>query len=294
VRVHCRAVSDVFEESFFPVHNESFHGMFGMINLHGIPKPTWRAYQLLHETGDVRLPVKAPTKPTPPQPKGSCSALVEGMDVWGGDVAGTVEPCPTCGLFSMADCCDLCLRSNKQGLVCDTADLWHQPGEVRGYKCGLKQFKKKLNLTKNSGRSYVRVTREPSPPPTNAEVCATNTGVLAVQNGTAHVDLLVYNHAAFGAPIVDCNVNVSLAALELKAGGLASATVRRIDEAHSNPLAAWIAMGAPDYTTAEQNAQLLVSSALVVEKLANIATVGAYTFEIKVPPHGVAAVRVVL
>ena len=38
------AVSDVFEESFFPVHNESFHGMFGLINLHGVPKPTYRAY----------------------------------------------------------------------------------------------------------------------------------------------------------------------------------------------------------------------------------------------------------
>jgi len=28
------AVSDVFEESFFPVHNESFHGMFGMVRWH--------------------------------------------------------------------------------------------------------------------------------------------------------------------------------------------------------------------------------------------------------------------
>ena len=31
------------------------------------------------------------------------------------------------------------------------------------------------------------------------------------------------------------------------AGQLAAATVRRIDETHANPLAAWIAMGAPDY-----------------------------------------------
>ena len=52
------AVSDVFEESFFPVHNESFHGMFGLINLHGIPKPSYRAYQLLHETGEERLNVR--------------------------------------------------------------------------------------------------------------------------------------------------------------------------------------------------------------------------------------------
>ena len=32
-------------------------GMFGLINLHGIPKPTYRAYQLLHETGRERLQV---------------------------------------------------------------------------------------------------------------------------------------------------------------------------------------------------------------------------------------------
>ena len=51
------AVSDVFEESLFPIHNESFHGMFGLINLHGIPKPTYRAYQLLHESGNTRLEV---------------------------------------------------------------------------------------------------------------------------------------------------------------------------------------------------------------------------------------------
>merc|ERR1719247_710046 len=60
------AVSDVFEESFFPVHNESFHGMFGLINLHEVPKPTYSAYQLLHETGTERLRVRGPAKPTPP------------------------------------------------------------------------------------------------------------------------------------------------------------------------------------------------------------------------------------
>ena len=28
--------------------------MFGLVNLQGVPKPTYRAYQLLHETGDIR------------------------------------------------------------------------------------------------------------------------------------------------------------------------------------------------------------------------------------------------
>jgi hypothetical protein len=33
-------------KAFFPLHNESFHGAFGLVNLHGVPKPTYRAYQV--------------------------------------------------------------------------------------------------------------------------------------------------------------------------------------------------------------------------------------------------------
>ena len=319
------AVSDVFEESFFPVHNESFHGMFGLINLHGVPKPTYRAYllrimiscvkhtdrdlhtnstyeyhicinrsryQLLHETGDTRLPVAGPVPPPVPTPQGTCGAPVEGEDVWGGDVAPVATPCPTCGLFTLADCCDLCLRQNKPGAVCDIADLWHEPGQDRGNKCGLKSFAQKVNVTKNPMRTYVPVKHAPSPPPSNEYLCAVNTGVLAVQNGSSWVDLLLYNHASFADPIVDCNITVTLPAA--LAGQLSKATVRRIDETHSNPLAAWIAMGAPDYTTAAQNAALLAASELVTEELASIAKVQKSGFEMLVPTHGVAAVRVTL
>jgi hypothetical protein len=74
------------QQQCMQVHNESFHGMFGLVNLHGIPKPSYRAYQLLHETGTDRLPVHGPVKPTPPLPPGTCSAPVVGTDVWGGDV----------------------------------------------------------------------------------------------------------------------------------------------------------------------------------------------------------------
>lgn len=178
------AVSDVFEESFFPVHNESFHGMFGLINLHGVPKPTYRAYQLLHETGDTRLPVVGPVPPPTPTPQGSCGTPVVGEDVWGGDVAPPVKPCPTCGLFTLADCCDLCLRQNKPGSVCDIADLWHEPGQDRGYECGLKSFANKVNVTKNPGRTYVPVKHAPSPPPSNEYLCAINTG--ARESGVKH------------------------------------------------------------------------------------------------------------
>lgn len=87
--------------------------------------------------------------------------------------------------------------------------------------------------------------------------------MLAIQNGSAWIDLLLYNHASFADPIVDCNLTVALPSHVV--GRLGEATVRRIDETHSNPLASWIGMGAPDYTTAAQNAALLKASELITE-----------------------------
>jgi xylan 1,4-beta-xylosidase len=45
--------SDIFEENYFP--SVPFHGGFGLTNLHGIPKPTYRAFELLHRLGDELL-----------------------------------------------------------------------------------------------------------------------------------------------------------------------------------------------------------------------------------------------
>ncbi len=41
--------TDIFEENYFP--SAPFHGGFGLSNLYGIAKPSYRAYQLLHELG---------------------------------------------------------------------------------------------------------------------------------------------------------------------------------------------------------------------------------------------------
>ncbi len=45
--------SDTFEENYFP--SLPFHGGFGLLNLHGIPKPTYRAFELLHDIGTEQL-----------------------------------------------------------------------------------------------------------------------------------------------------------------------------------------------------------------------------------------------
>ena len=45
--------SDIFEENYFP--SMPFHGGFGLMTLHGIPKPTYRAFELVHRLGHERL-----------------------------------------------------------------------------------------------------------------------------------------------------------------------------------------------------------------------------------------------
>jgi xylan 1,4-beta-xylosidase len=47
--------SDIFEENYFP--SVPFHGGFGLLNLHGIPKPVYRVFQLLHQLGDKQIEV---------------------------------------------------------------------------------------------------------------------------------------------------------------------------------------------------------------------------------------------
>jgi len=53
--------SDIFEENYFP--SVPFQGGFGLLNIHGIAKPAYRAYELLHALGMQILPVEG-THPT--------------------------------------------------------------------------------------------------------------------------------------------------------------------------------------------------------------------------------------
>jgi xylan 1,4-beta-xylosidase len=57
--VHCYSwwtFSDIFEENYFS--SKPFHGGFGLMTIHGIAKPSYRAMQLLHGLGSERLPVE--------------------------------------------------------------------------------------------------------------------------------------------------------------------------------------------------------------------------------------------
>ena len=48
--------SDIFEENYFP--SVPFHGGFGLLNIHGIAKPAYRAFELLHGLGHELMPMR--------------------------------------------------------------------------------------------------------------------------------------------------------------------------------------------------------------------------------------------
>ena len=48
--------SDIFEENYFP--SVPFHGGFGLLNLYGIPKPIYRAFQMMRGLGDEQIAVE--------------------------------------------------------------------------------------------------------------------------------------------------------------------------------------------------------------------------------------------
>ena len=48
--------TDIFEENYFS--STPFHGGFGLMNIYGVPKPAYRAYELLHRLGQDILPVQ--------------------------------------------------------------------------------------------------------------------------------------------------------------------------------------------------------------------------------------------
>ena len=48
--------SDIFSENYFP--SVPFQGGFGLLNIHGIAKPIYRAFQLLHGLGNELLEVQ--------------------------------------------------------------------------------------------------------------------------------------------------------------------------------------------------------------------------------------------
>jgi hypothetical protein len=130
--------------------------------------------------------------------------------------------------------------------------------------------------------------------------------------------VLIFSQAEVGAAISpSCSVNVSVLDPTVRAaarsarhaeGALIATTVygsiRRIDEEHTAPKAAWEALGSPQWPSAQQNAQIFNASIMQKEKFeirkttANDALHGdqgsVFSFSVDVAANAVVAVQVPL
>ena len=166
--------SDIFEEKYFP--SLPFHGGFGLLTIHGVPKPTYRAFELLHDLGDERYAVE-------------------------GDH--------------------------------ETVDVW--------------AVRRRRSLT-----------------------------------------VLLTNHAMPRQPIRRETVRI-----EVRGGRVPGrAVIKRIDEENSNPVAAWRAMGAPEYPSRRQVKELVEASEVRAEGVAVEREDGRVALTIELPPHAVAAITI--
>jgi xylan 1,4-beta-xylosidase len=166
--------SDIFEEKYFP--SLPFHGGFGLLTIHGVPKPTYRAFELLHDLGKERYAVD-------------------------GD-----HP---------------------------TVDAW------------------------------------------------------AVRRGR-ELTVLLTNHAMPGQPISRQAVRIEIQGARTSSGSV----IRRIDEEHANPVAAWWAMGAPEYPSPRQVDELIEASEIRAEGVVSERADGRLGLTVELPAHAVAAITI--
>ena len=122
----------------------------------------------------------------------------------------------------------------------------------------------------------------------SADTCSETVGALAGRNAT-HALMVLYNQAQRTAPIRGCSVRLNLQRAGAKLEG--KVTLWRIDEAHTNPKARWEEIGAPQWPTAAQNAEVMEASIMVPADVELRSVAGA---GISIPPQGVAAVAVAL
>lgn len=114
-------------------------------------------------------------------------------------------------------------------------------------------------------------------------------GLIVTRNDT-HVTTLLYNHNIPDAPIDTVTMCVSFKGVQ-NPSLYTSAVLRRIDDTHCNPRAAWDAMGQPMYPTQSQLKQLHAAAEVEWEVLPLVATdVDEFIFTLDVPPQGVASV----
>ena len=96
--------------------NVSFHGMFGLVNLQGVPKPTYRAYQLLHQVGNIRHAVMK--TPVGAGNSNGCGESIGALAISDNRYEQSLFPRGGCDLSVECDLCVFALITTATGWCC--------------------------------------------------------------------------------------------------------------------------------------------------------------------------------
>eukprot|EP00966_Prymnesium_polylepis_P209596 4855164-Prymnesium_polylepis.2 len=222
------------------------------MTVHGTRKPVWRAFEMLAAIGEQRLPVTGFVSPA------DGNSTISVLATLGG--GGLVESRRAAEPGSDAALGLTLLVSN-----------YRRAGNVQRYSCD---------------KASAKCVEDPKGSYTDAALCGANCPGDEVMSATEHELMPPLR-------LSDCpakNITITLTHTPAQAAALPAAVIAyRIDDAHSNPQAAWKKQGSPTYPTAAQLSELDAASqvppaeAILVRRLS--ATRSALSF--LMPPYSV-------
>jgi len=253
------------EEGGLP--DKEFKDIYGIMTIHGIPKPAWRAFQLLHtHAGSQRLSIDVAqgTTMTVQEPAGSACSLVPDTDFKGADIL------PESQRLDLPDanaCCNAC-QANR------TCQAWSYGGPNSTCcksRCYLKHatgWHRVKDPTMTSGY------RGGGPPlPVKPYVAA-----MATMNSTSDVSSLrVFLSHWTDDGGLDENRTVQVFVNHDSMVKPTIALLYSIDDMHTNPKAVWEAMGSPAVPDAAQMTTLTAASQVFGPAPAALTTINATT-----------------
>ena len=198
--------SDIFEENsiprteFHPVNESYSQPHYGAMTLHGIPKPVWRAFQLLHaHAGSHTVNTTAITSSSSPK---QCTPEA-GLLFSGGDLLPTPAP-----VASVEQCCNMCASTaGCQFFTFDTENQSEATGAPATHHCYLKS----QPTGQSQGQSRWVSGSMPSVLPTLVSAVTTvNTTTTAARGGSARVFLSHWDASGAAANHSAVTVTVTL------------------------------------------------------------------------------------
>lgn len=112
-------------------------------------------------------------------------------------------------------------------------------------------------------------------------------GAVATHNST-HITILIWNHDIPTSKITTQTVCVTISGVKYQ--NPPTGVLRRIDDNNCNVVAAWRNLGSPDYPTSDQIARMIKESEFQIYQQPTSNTDSGLTFNIDIPPFGVASI----